>query len=171
MLPLMYTILYISDISCVCLVLYTSTVVVPNDVLSSYCVDSIGNFCTIFNDLFSVVQNLVIYMFIIHSYLSNIHNCIHLRTPKMRLVTVVMCVGYMVGAMLFFGLTLGASVLGVNPFIYMAIAGIVELPTCTLLIPVGNMIGRRKIIALSFGVSAVALLAQPLISDGLYCSL
>lgn len=98
------------------------------------------------------------------------HNYIHPRTPKVRLVTVVMCVGYMVGAMLFFGLTLGGSVLGVNPFLYMAIAGIVELPSNTLLIPIANVFGRKKIVAISFGVSAVVLLSQPLISEGLYCS-
>lgn len=88
------------------------------------------------------------------------------RTPKLRLITIVMCVDYFVVAMLFFGLTLGASSLNVNHFVYVAIAGLVELPSATIMIPIVMYFGRRKMLIFDFSGCAVALLAQPLISEG-----
>ncbi|KAK4299133.1 hypothetical protein Pmani_028574 [Petrolisthes manimaculis] len=90
-----------------------------------------------------------------------------MRTSKVRLVTLVMCVDYLVGAMLFFGLTLGASALGVDPFMYVAIAGIMEIPSTTIQIPIINYFGRKKVLCFNYGVSAVVLLTQPLISNDL----
>lgn len=90
------------------------------------------------------------------------------RTPKLRLITIVMCVDYFVVAMLFFGLTLGASSLNVNHFVYVAIAGLVELPSATIMIPIVMYFGRKKMLMFDFGVCALALLAQPLISEGVY---
>ncbi|KAK4299135.1 hypothetical protein Pmani_028576 [Petrolisthes manimaculis] len=89
------------------------------------------------------------------------------KTPKLRLITIVMCVDYFVVAMLFFGLTLGASSLNVNHFVYVAIAGLVELPSATIMIPIVMYFGRRKMLIFDFAGCAVALLAQPLISEDL----
>ncbi|KAK3869355.1 hypothetical protein Pcinc_025339 [Petrolisthes cinctipes] len=103
---------------------------------------------------------------------SIVRNILHdftvlIRTSKVRLVTLVMCVDYLVGAMLFFGLTLGASALGVDPFLYMAISGIMELPSTTILIPITNYFGRKKVLFINYGISAVVLLTQPFISNDL----
>ncbi|KAK3869354.1 hypothetical protein Pcinc_025338 [Petrolisthes cinctipes] len=89
------------------------------------------------------------------------------KTPKLRLITIVMCVDYFVVAMLFFGLTLGASSLNVNHFVYVAIAGLVELPSATIMIPIVMYFGRRKMLIFDFAGCAAALLAQPLISEDL----
>ncbi|KAK3869353.1 hypothetical protein Pcinc_025337 [Petrolisthes cinctipes] len=85
------------------------------------------------------------------------------RTPRLRLVTVVMLVNYFSATMMFFGLTLGASSLGVDPFIYLAISGTVELPSNTLLIPLISRFGLKKILIINYGLCAIFLLAQPLL--------
>lgn len=106
-------------------------------------------------------------MFIYLCLIINSHGPVsYYRTPKLRLITIVMCVDYFVVAMLFFGLTLGASSLNVNHFVYVAIAGLVELPSTTIMIPIVMYFGRKKMLIFDFAVCAVALLAQPLISDG-----
>ncbi|KAK4299136.1 hypothetical protein Pmani_028577 [Petrolisthes manimaculis] len=84
------------------------------------------------------------------------------RTPRLRLVTVVMLVNYFLVSMLFFGLTLGASSLGVDPFIYVSISGTVELPSNTLLIPLIRRYGLKKMLLVNYALCALFLLAQPL---------
>ena len=74
--------------------------------------------------------------------------------------------------MVYFGLLLGATAYGVNPFMYVVISGLVELPS-NLNIFVVEIIGRKKSGMLCFGVCAASLLIQPLIPDsecGIYCS-
>ncbi|XP_050687705.1 solute carrier family 22 member 7-like [Eriocheir sinensis] len=87
-------------------------------------------------------------------------------TRKLALITVTMCITYLVVAMVFFGLTLGASSLGVNPFVYMIISGLVETPSVVTVFLV-EYFGRKKTGVGTFSLCAVALLSQPLIPKSL----
>lgn len=78
-----------------------------------------------------------------------------------------MCISYLVVAMVFFGLTLGGSSLGVNPFVYMVLSGLVEIPSILDIFLV-EFFGRKKSGIGSFSLCAVSLLLQPLIPTSKY---
>ncbi|KAK3875447.1 hypothetical protein Pcinc_019682 [Petrolisthes cinctipes] len=82
---------------------------------------------------------------------------------KIRLITFIMCLDFCVVGMLFFGLTMGANALGVNLFIFVAISGTMELPGSTILLPITKWLGRKRTVMLSYFITAVVLLTQPLI--------
>ncbi|KAK3875448.1 hypothetical protein Pcinc_019683 [Petrolisthes cinctipes] len=84
------------------------------------------------------------------------------RTPRMRLVTIIMCVAHFVVAMLFYGLTLAASTSGINPFLFLALSGAAEIPSSTFFIPIVTRYGRKKITIISYFLCAAVLLVQPL---------
>ncbi|XP_071547082.1 organic cation transporter protein-like [Panulirus ornatus] len=86
-----------------------------------------------------------------------------LRTPKLCIITISMCVDYFVVAMVFFGLGLGASTLQVDPYLYMVISGLLEIPSTTVIIPFVSWFGRKRMTEFSFFVCGVALLSQPLV--------
>ncbi|KAK4292640.1 hypothetical protein Pmani_034611 [Petrolisthes manimaculis] len=89
------------------------------------------------------------------------------RTPKIRLVTIIMCVAHFVVSMLFYGLTLAASTSGINPFLYLALSGAAELPSTSLFIPIVTRYGRKKITIISYFLCAAVLLVQPLVPSDL----
>ncbi|KAK8398536.1 hypothetical protein O3P69_004003 [Scylla paramamosain] len=84
-------------------------------------------------------------------------------TIKLATITVVTSIGFFAVAMIFFGLTLAASSLGIsNPFLFMVISGLVEL-VCFFAIYFLEKMGRKKFAVFIFGLCAVALLLQPLV--------
>lgn len=84
----------------------------------------------------------------------------------MRLITVVMFVCKMVVGMIFYGLTLGASAVDIDPFLYMAISGLVELPVPPGSIVLIRRLGYKKAIIAIFTLCALFLLVQPMIPEG-----
>ncbi|KAK4292638.1 hypothetical protein Pmani_034609 [Petrolisthes manimaculis] len=86
---------------------------------------------------------------------------------KIRLITFVMCLDFCIVGMLFFGLTMGANALGVDVFIFVAISGTVEIPAWTILLPITKWFGRKRTVILSYFITAVVLLTQPLIPEDL----
>ncbi|XP_045132763.1 solute carrier family 22 member 6-B-like isoform X2 [Portunus trituberculatus] len=84
-------------------------------------------------------------------------------TIKLATVTVVTSIGFFTVAMIFFGLTLAASSLGIsNPFLFMVISGLVEL-VCIFGIYFLEKMGRKRFAIFIFGLCAVALLLQPVV--------
>lgn len=75
-----------------------------------------------------------------------------------------MCITYLVVAMVFFGLTLGGSSLGVDPFVYMVISGLMELPSIVTVF-LAEYFGRKRTGIGTFTLCAVSLLTQPLIPE------
>ncbi|KAK7065316.1 hypothetical protein SK128_011813, partial [Halocaridina rubra] len=88
-----------------------------------------------------------------------------LRTPKLRIITLVMNIDYFVVAMVYFGLNLSSGSFRVDPFLYMVIAGIVEVPSNTVTIPVVEKYGRKVPMMLFYFITGVSLLLQPLIPE------
>ncbi|XP_063863182.1 solute carrier family 22 member 7-like [Scylla paramamosain] len=88
------------------------------------------------------------------------------RTRKLLTITIVTCIGYFSVAMVYFGLLLAATTYDVDPFMYVAISGLVEIPS-NLNIFVVEIIGRKKSGMGCFGLCAVTLLLQPLVPNSL----
>ncbi|MPC54645.1 Solute carrier family 22 member 1 [Portunus trituberculatus] len=88
------------------------------------------------------------------------------RTRKLVTITIITCIGYFSVAMVYFGLLLAATTYDVDPFMYVAISGLVELPS-TINIFVVEIIGRKKSGMACFGLCAVMLLLQPLVPTNL----
>ncbi|XP_042869069.1 organic cation transporter-like protein [Penaeus japonicus] len=80
------------------------------------------------------------------------------RTPKLRLITSVMYLDYLVLAMVYYGLSLSGGNLSSDPFVYMVLSGLMEIPAYTGAYPVVAKFGRRVPTVLCCFVSGAALL-------------
>ncbi|KAG7157391.1 Organic cation transporter protein-like 6 [Homarus americanus] len=88
-----------------------------------------------------------------------------LRTRKMRARTLAIYFIYLTSGLVFLGLSLGGEGFGSNPFIYMALSGLVEIPGATVTVPMIQYLGRRLsniICLLMTGISLLALAIVPL---------
>lgn len=88
-------------------------------------------------------------------------------TKTLITVTIVTCIGFFSVAVIFFGLTLAASVMNLdNPFLYVGISGLMEVPAIITLYTVEKF--GRKISGIgTFALGAVSLLMQPVIPASL----
>ncbi|KAK3881347.1 hypothetical protein Pcinc_014219 [Petrolisthes cinctipes] len=86
-----------------------------------------------------------------------------LRTPRLRIITLLLYIAYLVSAMVYYGLSLSGGDLSENPFIYMVLSGLVEVPAYTLLIPIVQRAGRRIPGFICFLFCALALFALVII--------
>lgn len=68
--------------------------------------------------------------------------------------------------MVYFGLSLSGEYLSSDPYLYMVLTGLVEVPAYTLMIPVVTNYGRRSTIIVFFLLSGFMLLFQPFIPEG-----
>ncbi|ROT74879.1 solute carrier family 22 member 15 precursor [Penaeus vannamei] len=81
------------------------------------------------------------------------------RTPRLRTITLSLYTNYLlVGAV--------GGDLSSDPFLYMVLTGVVELPAYTLVIPLVARYGRRAPVVAFFFMGAVALLALPFVPTG-----
>ncbi|KAF2354963.1 Major facilitator sugar transporter-like [Trinorchestia longiramus] len=80
-------------------------------------------------------------------------------TRALRLRTFTMWVLFFVASMVFYGLSLSAVSLSADPFIYMAVGGLMEVPAYTITVPIIDFWGRRLPTALSYFVCGVNILA------------
>ncbi|XP_042889431.1 uncharacterized protein LOC122264551 [Penaeus japonicus] len=102
-------------------------------------------------------------------HLRNVGNelIILFRTRRMRIITLYLYVNYTVAGLVYYGLSLGGDKFGVDPFVYMALSGVMELPGSTLTIPMVDRMGRRTSNVLCFFVTAGVLLALGVIPSGI----
>ncbi|XP_066983996.1 organic cation transporter protein-like [Macrobrachium rosenbergii] len=89
-----------------------------------------------------------------------------LRTPRLRLATLVMVLDYFVLGMVFFGISLSGGNLNFDIFSYVALMGLAEVPCFTVLYPIVSHFGRRLPIAICYTVTGVVLLMQPFLPSG-----
>lgn len=73
---------------------------------------------------------------------------------------------FIVLGMVYYGISFGADKLGVDPFVYMAVNGVVEIPSGTVTIPLVGKLGRRLSCTLSFVVTAGSLMVLGFIPSG-----
>jgi len=84
----------------------------------------------------------------------------------MRSITLSFYAQFFVLGIVYYGLSFGADKLGVDPFVYMAVSGVMEVPGGTLTIPLVEKMGRRASSTLFFVVTAGSLLVLGFIPDG-----
>ncbi|XP_066955446.1 organic cation transporter protein-like [Macrobrachium rosenbergii] len=90
-----------------------------------------------------------------------------LRTPRLRLITIVMYIDYLIVAMVYFGLSLSGSNFSTDPFLYITLSGLVEIPGNTVSIPLVTRIGRRALTTFFFLLSGGTLLGLPFVPKGI----
>ncbi|KAG7176024.1 Organic cation transporter protein-like 13 [Homarus americanus] len=74
-----------------------------------------------------------------------------------------MYVDYLVVGMVYFGLSLSGGNFSADPFLYMTLTGLVEIPSNTIIIPFVARFGRRSLTVLFYLLSGVLLLTLPFI--------
>lgn len=84
----------------------------------------------------------------------------------MRAITLSLYSNFLVLGMVYFGLSLGGDKFGVDPFLYMVLSGVMEIPGSTILIPIVEKLGRRPTSVVSFFITAGALLALGVTPSG-----
>ncbi|XP_063851392.1 organic cation transporter protein-like [Scylla paramamosain] len=80
------------------------------------------------------------------------------RTPHLRRITILTSLDFTLGSMVYYGLSLSGDDLSDNPFVYMALAGLMELPSYTLTVPVLEKLGRRSPCVVCFAFCGVTLM-------------
>ncbi|XP_042203236.1 organic cation transporter protein-like [Homarus americanus] len=88
------------------------------------------------------------------------------RTPRLRVISMVTFVDYLVVGMVYFGLSLSGDHYTSDVFTYMVLTGVMELPAYTLMAPVVARCGRRLPLATGYLLSAVVLLALTVLPSG-----
>ncbi|XP_064102942.1 organic cation transporter protein-like isoform X1 [Macrobrachium nipponense] len=82
-----------------------------------------------------------------------------LRTPKLRRTTLALYCSYVIVNMSYYGLSLSGGNLSNDPFVFMVLSGLMEVPAYSLTVPLVAHFGRRMPTLVSFALSGVALLA------------
>ncbi|KAK8381903.1 hypothetical protein O3P69_015128 [Scylla paramamosain] len=90
------------------------------------------------------------------------------RTPQLRCRTLVMCFDFFTASVVFFSLCLGAVNLSADPYIYMALSGLVEIPSYFLMGPLVARMGRKGPAIGSFLFAGITILVLPAIPSGLW---
>ncbi|XP_063596170.1 organic cation transporter protein-like [Penaeus indicus] len=85
----------------------------------------------------------------------------------MRSITLLFYALFFVLGMVYYGLSFGADKLRVDPFVYMAVSGVMEVPSSTLSIPLADKMGRRASSMLFLVATAGSLLVLGFIPDAL----
>ncbi|ROT74865.1 putative organic cation transporter protein-like [Penaeus vannamei] len=93
-------------------------------------------------------------------------SCSRTETPRLRTITLSLYTNYLLVGAVYFGLSLSGGDLSSDPFLYMVLTGVVELPAYTLVIPLVARYGRRAPVVAFFFMGAVALLALPFVPTG-----
>ncbi|XP_068234213.1 organic cation transporter protein-like [Palaemon carinicauda] len=81
------------------------------------------------------------------------------RTPKLRRITCILYVDYLIVNFVYYGLSLNGGNLSDDPFLFMALSGLMEVPAYSLPVPIVSRFGRRVPGSVSFLLSGVTLLA------------
>ncbi|XP_047493229.1 organic cation transporter protein-like isoform X1 [Penaeus chinensis] len=88
------------------------------------------------------------------------------RTPRLRIITLCMYIDYLIVGMVYYGLSLGGGNFSSDPFIYMVLMGVMEVPAYTVMVPVVTSFGRRAPTVFFFLFSGAVLLCLPFIPLG-----
>ncbi|XP_068202673.1 organic cation transporter protein-like isoform X2 [Palaemon carinicauda] len=82
------------------------------------------------------------------------------RTPKVRLITILLSIMMFMVALSYTGVSLSGNIYGDDPFVYMVILGVTQVPSYTITAPLIKWLGRRYPIIGCFilgGVSMITL--------------
>ncbi|ROT74861.1 putative organic cation transporter protein [Penaeus vannamei] len=120
----------------------------------------------------SLLLHLHLWIILLGSWTSRLGGAVRgstaaaLETPRLRTITLSLYTNYLLVGAVYFGLSLSGGDLSSDPFLYMVLTGVVELPAYTLVIPLVARYGRRAPVVAFFFMGAVALLALPFVPTG-----
>ncbi|XP_068221444.1 solute carrier family 22 member 3-like [Palaemon carinicauda] len=89
---------------------------------------------------------------------------VFVRTPVLRKVSLIMSFNWITCTMVYYGLSLNFGNFSADPYLYMFLGGLMELPSYTLIIPIVMRIGRKIpliVFLVSCGVAVLILLVLP----------
>ncbi|XP_069189978.1 organic cation transporter protein isoform X2 [Procambarus clarkii] len=90
---------------------------------------------------------------------------VFVRTPMLRKISLVMYFNWLVCTMVYYGISLNSANFSVDPFLYMFLGGLMELPSYTLIIPFVAKFGRKIPLAGFFILCGMAILVLLLVQD------
>ncbi|CAL4208141.1 unnamed protein product [Meganyctiphanes norvegica] len=98
------------------------------------------------------------------SYTKRFQRCISgilvlFRTPRLRQIVLLIYIDFFVVSMVYYGISLNGVNYGVNPFLYMVISGVSEIPAYTLSAPLIAKFGRRLPITWCFLICGGAIVS------------
>ncbi|XP_064109464.1 organic cation transporter protein-like isoform X2 [Macrobrachium nipponense] len=88
------------------------------------------------------------------------------RTPAMRCITLCLYCLFLVCGTVYYGLSISGGDLGTDPFIYLALTGVMEIPGSTVTLPMINILGRKRSNIICFLATGVSLLLLTFIPKG-----
>ncbi|RXG51824.1 Organic cation transporter protein [Armadillidium vulgare] len=85
-------------------------------------------------------------------------NRIHSLTPEIRKRTLLVYVDFIVASTVYYGLSLNSKNFAADPFIYMMLTGLMEVPAYTLTAPIVARFGRRTPTSVCYSLCGVTIL-------------
>ena len=101
--------------------------------------------------------------------LKNLSSSLTYSTYYIRLAITICAAIYFITALVFTGLNLSGSTFSANPFLYMVMAGMMELPGYSLTVPIVNRWGRKVPLMIAYFICGVSILSIVLVPAG-WCS-
>ncbi|XP_068227218.1 organic cation transporter protein-like isoform X2 [Palaemon carinicauda] len=89
------------------------------------------------------------------------------RTPKLCKITIIMYLKFLLVSMVFYGLALNAVNYSADPFVYMVLGGLAEVPAYSITAPIVAAFGRRVPSILLYFLSGATILGVSFISPDL----
>ncbi|XP_069991075.1 organic cation transporter protein isoform X2 [Penaeus vannamei] len=89
------------------------------------------------------------------------------RTRPMRIITFIFSLNLFISALVFCGLSLSGSNYSADPFIYIVLGGLMEVPGYSLTAPLINRVGRKWPTIWGYVLSGVAILLLVFIPDNI----
>ncbi|CAL4069503.1 unnamed protein product, partial [Meganyctiphanes norvegica] len=80
------------------------------------------------------------------------------RTPILRRTTLSMFVCWFCIGFTYFGMSLSGGIFSENPFLYMVVSSIVEIPGYSIFSPLATRFGRRSVLSFTYGMCAISVL-------------
>ncbi|ROT82655.1 Organic cation transporter protein [Penaeus vannamei] len=91
---------------------------------------------------------------------------VFMRTPMLRRISLVMYFDWLVCTMVYYGISLNSANFSADPFLYMFLAGLMELPSYTLTIPFVVKFGRKAPLVAFFVLCALGTLVLMVLPGG-----
>ncbi|XP_050727292.1 organic cation transporter protein-like isoform X2 [Eriocheir sinensis] len=86
---------------------------------------------------------------------------VFVRTPRLRKISLILYFVWITCSMVYYGISLSSSNFSVDPFLYMFLGGVMELPSYTLTVPFVARCGRKAVLVALFATCGTTVLVAP----------
>lgn len=88
------------------------------------------------------------------------------KTPNLRMKTINVCLCWFANSLVYYGLSLSAGKLYGNPFVILAIMGLVEFPSYATIVVLLDRLGRRSITSFLMLIGGICCIVAAFIASG-----